>query len=83
MTNEQPEQVQQAKFILEVTAGLIPGRPDDAYTKRWAITGQEWADHPEPSHLLAEFNGKAQGYAGLLMLQPDYINWVRTDWVLL
>lgn len=74
---------QTAKFVLEVTAGLIPGRADDAYTKRWVITGEEWADSPDPSHLLAEFNGRAQGYAGLLMLQPDYVNWVRTDWVLL
>jgi hypothetical protein len=77
---EQTEQ--RAKFILEVTAGLIPGRVDDAYTRRYAITGQEWESHPEPSHLLAEVNGKAQGYAGLLMLQPNYLNWVRLDWIL-
>jgi hypothetical protein len=73
---------QTAKFVLEVTAGLIPGRIDDAYTRRYFITSQEWQDHPEPSHLLAEVNGKAQGYAGLLMLQPDYLNWVRLDWIL-
>lgn len=74
---------QTAKFILEVTAGLIPGRVDDAFTRRYAITSEEWADNPEPAHLLAEVNGKAQGYAGLLMLQPDRLNWVRLDWILL
>jgi hypothetical protein len=74
---------QTAKFVVEVTAGIIPGRVDDAHTRRYVITGEEWADCPEPAGLLAELNGKAQGYAGLLMLQPDYLNWVRVDWVLL
>jgi hypothetical protein len=31
--------------------------------------------------VLAQFAGKAQGYAMLLMLQPDTVNWVRTEWI--
>jgi hypothetical protein len=76
------EQVQNAKFILEVTAGVIPGQVMPEHTRRWAITGQEWADAEDQAELLAITNGKAQGFAGLLMLQPDYLNWVRTDWIL-
>jgi hypothetical protein len=33
------------------------------------------------SEALATINGQAAGYAGLLMLQPDRFNWVRTDWL--
>ena len=72
---------QAAKVILEVVAGVIPNQPMPEYTKRWAITSQEWADAEDPSVLLATRNGEAQGYAGMLMLMPDHLNWVRTDWI--
>lgn len=71
-----------ARVIIEVLAGLIPGTPDPEFTKRYAITSQEWQDAGERQHqLLAEVNGKAQGYAALLMLQPERLNWVRVDWI--
>lgn len=73
-----------ARVIVEVVAGLIPQTPDPELTRRWAITSDEW-DTAGPdgtqSELLAVLNGKAIGYAGLLMLQPDRLNWVRTDWI--
>jgi hypothetical protein len=72
---------QRAKFIVEVTAGIIPGRPDEAHTRRYAITGEQWEAAAEPAELLAELNGRAQGFAALLMLQPNYLNWVRVDWL--
>jgi hypothetical protein len=34
--------VESAKVIIEVTAGLIPGQPEDEFTRRWAITSAEW-----------------------------------------
>jgi hypothetical protein len=74
-----------ARVLLEVVAGLLPGgAPDPQYTRRWAITSREWqeaGERGEQSALLAEYNGRMQGYAALLMLQPDALNWVRTDWV--
>lgn len=80
-----------ARVLLEVTAGLIPGRPETELTRQWAITSTEWKAAGEQvpsdleagkqSELLAERNGRALAYANLLMLQPDRVNWVRTDWI--
>lgn len=75
----------EARILLEVVAGVLPGTPEPEFTKQWAITSNEWqaaAEKPDgQSALLAEFNGKAQGYAALLMLQPDRLNWVKTEWI--
>lgn len=73
-----------ARVIVEVVAGLIPQQPEPEFTRRWAITSEEWATaerDAKSAERLAELNGKAQGYAALLMLQPDRLNWVRTDWI--
>lgn len=74
-----------ARVIVEVVAGLIPGQdPEPEYTRRWALTSEEWkaaGDAGKQGEALAELNGRAQGYAGMLMLQPDRLNWVRTDWI--
>lgn len=77
-----------ARALLEVTAGIIPGKPMPEYTKQWAISTEEWSEANkstdpavQPSILLATKQGTAAGYAQLLMLQPDRINWVRMDWI--
>lgn len=71
-----------ARVIIEVVAGVIPQKPMPEHTKRWAITSREWEDAGQDQMvLLAERNGQAQGYANLLMLQPQSLNWVRTDWI--
>lgn len=71
-----------ARVMIEVVAGVIPETPENEYTRRWAITSKEWEDAAEnASELLAKRNGEAQGYAALLMLQPDRLNWVRVDWI--
>jgi hypothetical protein len=74
-----------ARVGVDVVAGLIPGQPMPEYTRRWFITSDEWTvagRTPDgQSELLATVNGKAQGYAGLLMLQPDRLNWVQVQWV--
>ena len=75
-----------AKLVIEVQAGVILGEPDPELTKRWAITSEEWEaaqgqSTDEVAALLATRMGQAQGYAGLLGLQPDRLNWVRLDWV--
>lgn len=85
--------MESARVIIEVTAGVVPGHPEEEYGRRWAITTKEWEDAAAsdqqawPSattgqgQMLAELNGRAQGYAALLMLQPNSLNWVRTDWL--
>lgn len=74
--------MKQARVLLEVQAGVLPGTPMPEYTRQWAITSEEWnAEGADQSTILAEANGKAQGYAGLLMLQPDRLNWVKTEWI--
>lgn len=71
-----------ARVIIEVMAGIIPGTPMPEHTRRFVITSDEWhADGVNQSALLAERNGQAMGYAQLLMLQPEALNWVKTEWI--
>lgn len=82
MSEHDTPEVERARVIVEVVAGLLPGKdPDPGYTRRYAITSAEWQESSRQADLLAEVNGKALGYAGLLMLQPDRLNWVRVDWI--
>jgi hypothetical protein len=80
-TSGPPEGVKSARLVVEVSAGLIPERPEPTYGRRLVLPSQEWNDSKDQAALLAELNGRAMGYAGLLMLQPDRLNWVRTDWL--
>lgn len=75
-----------ARVIVEVVAGIVPQSPDPEFTRRWVLTSEQWQAAADggagkQSEVLAELNGRAQGYAALLMLQPDRLNWVRTDWI--
>ena len=78
---------QRARLIIEVLAGVVPERPDPEFTRRYAISEDDWAKARasdtmgSEEALLAEVAGKAQGYAMLLMLQSNHLNWVRTDWI--
>ncbi len=73
-----------ARFAIEVVAGVLPGTPQLELTRRWIVTSKEWRDAGDAGkqgELLAEASGKAAGYAGLLQLQPDRLNWVKTEWI--
>lgn len=76
--------MESAMLIIEVVAGLIPGRdPLPEFTKRWAITSREWSGCKDDSHriaLLADRAALADHYASTLR-DPNRVNWVRTDWV--
>jgi hypothetical protein len=79
-----------ARIIIEVVAGLLPGKdPDPEYTQRYVVYEDDWAQAKGDEtgltlgRLLAETNGRAIGYAGYLMMQPERVNWVRTDWIYL
>jgi len=76
--------VETARCLIEVTAGVIAGKPEEEYTRRYAITSAEWSKARESKDqaaaLLAERSGAAQGYASMLMLQPAVLNWVKVEW---
>lgn len=68
---------------VDVVAGVLPGTPEDEFTRQWIVTSEDWhaADSNGKAQLLSDLAGKANGWATYLMLQPDRVNWVRTDWV--
>lgn len=73
-----------ARVLVEVTAGVVPQKPEPELTQTWAIDSEEWAKATgdgTQGKLLSSRNGMAQGYAAWLMMQPDRVNWVRTDWI--
>lgn len=71
-----------AKVIISVTAGVVPEIAETEYTRNWAITSEEWEKAGDDvAVLLSQRNGQASGYAQMLMLQPDRLNWVRLDWL--
>jgi hypothetical protein len=72
------------KLTIQVTAGVLPGHPDPSYSRAYNMSTDEWEEAQEANltgERLAELNGQAAGYALLLQLQPDRVNWVRTEWV--
>jgi hypothetical protein len=73
--------MESAKVLLGVQAGVVPGTAEPEYGRSWGITSKEWDESDDPMALLAERIGQAQGYAQLLALQPDRLNWVHLDWV--
>lgn len=73
-----------AKFAIDVVAGVLPGTPEEEFTRRWFVSSSEWHEANEKGKagdLLAETAGRANGYATLLMLQPDRLNWVKLEWI--
>lgn len=76
-----------ARLGIQVDAGVVPGNPMSQYSRQWFISSSEWAEAREDltgmeqAKLLADVNGKAQAWAMYLMLQPDRVNWVKTEWV--
>jgi hypothetical protein len=73
-----------ARFAIEVVAGVLPGTPEPELTRRWAVSSTEWReanDAGKGAELLANRSGQAAAYAALLQLQPDRLNWVKTEWI--
>lgn len=70
---------------IEVFAGRTADEPVDRHTKRFVITSAEWQEAVRAgaeATLLAERQGEALGYAGLLMLQtPFVLGWVQVQWI--
>lgn len=86
--------MESARLVIEVMAGLIPGKdPEPKFTRRFVVTSAEWdaakdadkrEEDPEDAlgtALLIAFRAaQADEYARLLR-NPGRFNWVRTDWV--
>lgn len=71
-----------ARCGVDVVAGVLPGTPMEEYTRQWFLTSEEWnADDADQAQLLTDLAGKATAWATYLMLQPDRVNWVKTEWV--
>ncbi len=71
-----------SRFSIQVVAGVMPGVPDEEYTRRWTVSTSEWqkaVDEHGFGELIARKAGEAAGYAGLLYLQQ--VNWVSTEWI--
>jgi hypothetical protein len=66
----------------EVSAGLIPGRPDGEFTRRWPITSPDWHQLGDDARRAAylKASDEAHDYAKSLE-DPRRINWVRVDWI--
>jgi hypothetical protein len=76
--------MESARVMIEVVAGVIPQRPEPELGRLFAITSAEWEEATMDGTqgiLLSTRNGQAAGYAQWLMMQPDRVNWVRTDWL--
>jgi hypothetical protein len=75
-----------AKGAWEVQAGLIPGKPDPQWTKRWDYTSSEYdedgshAHKPEYQPIYMQRLALAVGYATQIM-NPRLVNWVRVDFI--
>jgi hypothetical protein len=84
---------QGVRAVIEVVAGLVPGKADEDWTRRFVITSQEWDDagaldgreQDEEQRinrmmLLATKAAQADEYARLLR-NPGRFNWVKTEWL--
>lgn len=76
-----------ARVLLEVQAGLLPGTPMPEYTKQWAISSEEWAARGDegPDSFMGNEAGQLEmavdAYAH--SLRHSGLNWVQTTWIYL
>lgn len=76
-----------ARVGIDVAAGVLPGQSMPEYFRQWFITSEEWQEASkdetgmEQAKLLTDLAGKANAWATYLMLQPDRVNWVKTEWI--
>lgn len=73
-----------AKLIIEVLAGVIPGEPMPAYTRKWVWTSGDQArleaGDREARQEYLTIAGASREYAASLE-DPRRVNWVRRDWI--
>lgn len=81
--------MESARIIIEVTAGVMPGTPMQEHTKQFVITSDQWyaqgkyeGKAKEAQLEILQVYGFAQEYMRNLM-NPQAHNWVRLDWIYL
>ena len=76
-------EMEQARCAVDVVAGVLPGTPEDNFTRRFWITSADWhaEEGANQAELLSDLAGKASAWATYCMLQPDRLNWVKLEWV--
>jgi len=74
MTTNEPPVIVTLRACWEVTAGLLPGRAEPEYTRRFNFTSAHSNDQ------FVEIGAEATRYAASL-IDPNRLNWVRIDWV--
>jgi hypothetical protein len=79
----------QARIIIEVVAGVIPGTPMPEYTKQFAVPSAIWyrqgdwqGKDAEAEKEIAAIHSQAAAYMQRLWA-PQQFNWVRCDWLYL
>lgn len=73
----------EVRCAVDVVAGVLPGQPEEEFTRRWFISSEDWnsAEGPTRNNLLTDLAGQASAYATFLMVQPERFNWVKVEWV--
>lgn len=85
-----------ARYMIEVQAGLVPEQPETQFTKRWAVTGEQWEAASKyhnnfkedeafdwsklPVIVLTEPLAAASNYL-IFLATTNRVNWVRLDWI--
>jgi hypothetical protein len=83
--------VEAARVIIQVDAGLMPGEPEEKFSRRWVITTAEWERalredaisdeaHAQHAALLLMFRAAQADEYARLVRDPARFNWVRTEW---
>ena len=68
--------------IPTTVTGWQRNRPEQPFTKQWALTSAEWQSWPnDHQQRLQEWAAPALAYATELLTQPDRFNHVRVDWI--
>jgi len=73
------EKIGRCRCYWEVVAGVIPGTPEPEYTKRFAMTTEEYESEKSQEIFIGSMV-KALEYARSLH-QPQNLNWVNLQWV--
>lgn len=73
--------VENVRAAWEVTAGVVPEVPETEHTRRFLLLSKKWDGGSEAGvRELMALQGEAMVYA-LSLQNPQYLNWVRLDWV--
>lgn len=67
--------MENARVIIEVQAGIIPGEPMEEYTRRWVLTREQYEsdDYDDARIDAANYVMEVQ--------DPQRVSWVRFEWI--